>query len=1086
MSSSSQSTAQWLRARCQWLALLVLLLWLAYLSASILGSASPSSAAPTTTDDELAGKGPKRRRNHVASTPFVMNAGDTNSDQDFDGSTTIGGPLLRSGPYRAKSFSIPGISQQHLDHASQLLGVWAYQHVLNRHIFFKVDGSRTGYQNTGSSLPQGVSQLDVPPSLLEGISPTGESTPYHDGWVSYADPGWNTWFRETFWPAVFAELPDPTIATNADRPTIQYTCSNVLLENAPWCGMFSHELSSFAFDPTALPLPLAREVEDIHPSGGKMIRQVLQVEDNLPTRQELIERAGQYFRGVSKRSSLNDKDKAAIQGIRWRSMTKPSSTTEPISLDALEMQDDRASGEAYLWRTQQRYPILLALRKPDRKAASSENKFRGTFDAQKRLHGLHACFFGEMRNLSSTLDSIHQDVIQQFRPMRVHFVTNDNISQTNFIWEPTTKPEPLTLSPTQRMNLGEARKVILEGYMDLLLPVADTFLVTAGALHRVPTGCHHCRGALSKEMCRMSILSDLDRGYPVEYVLIFRPDSIVRLPFRLFVTVGQREYNLNSTQDITDAMDDTSNNAHPPSRMRLFAPEYRYSIVTDGGVTPAAMSLVSDTSFDPMSAVIVHSRVSYLLDMSWIADPVLFGSWSILNHWLEMFSIHTSCPKHGWVDKYSGEWNQRTFYRSYLRPLFRLGYASKAEGILPIELRPFDFMISLFRPHPLKNKVIFSTNVKYAPYQEQTYFKKFALRWNFAECMYYTYSPRQTNVTVVYPREKLYFRGSVGKLRMTKVPMSMCANAAVPPSVQNCYVQYQRMFYYKKGNNINNPCKPYCNVFPIFMPEGLCLNIGTPSARNKNHATFSETPMWRNESGEVLKFNVVNPQHLIGDVTYKEREKAKQQAKTTHDTALRQNRMPAAGGGGDGAERSNVDKLSFRARAEFERRAKRVGALQLTAVDKEFITTVAEEAAGAGTAQYDDGGATRKNRRSPSQEGNDDRAPTKSDDGADDRDEDVYAKQQRKRREQREMTGETVGDHSSARKQHTRLLEQPIVAAPADDGQTGDFTFRRPDGYGADAMAPIDDEQVRRERSNALRNQGLNQAPKRYRQVKKA
>ncbi len=931
---------------------------------------------------------------------------------DLDGSAVAGGPLLQSGPYRVNSFvyRIPGISQQHLDHASQCLGVWAYQRVLNRHLFFRPHGTgKPSFGHVGASLPPAVAALDVPQAILDEPQDggVGDYTRYPDiaaggddvgtvQWVSFADPRWNDWFRNVFWPAVFSTEALASVASNPSRPGIHYTCGNVLLENAPWCGMFSHEFSSFLYQPTEVAKPLLREYEDVHAAGGKMVRRVIPSEvlgGELPTRPELVRRVKEYFSTTSRRGQLNERDKKAIEGIRWRAMGRRRGDDDPvpISLDAVELANDRAAGEVFLWRTRQKYPILLALRKSDRPADSQANRFKGTFDAERRLHGLHACFFGEMRNLSETIGSLEHDVMRQFRPMRTHFVTNDNVSQTSFVWKPTTEPVPLTMSPEERSNLGFLRKIILENYTAQIFHLADTFLVTAGALHRVPTNCHHCRGALTKEMCRMSILSDLDRGYPVEFVLIFRPDAIIRLPFRLFVTVGQREVNLNVTEEVQKVLEDPENNAQPPSSMRLFAPEYRFSIVTDGGVTPAAMGLVSDVSFDPQT-----------------------------------------------IDKYSGEWNQRTFFRDYLRPLFRLGFQGRAPDVAgPIQLRPFDFMISLFRPHPLKNKVIFSTNVKYAPYQEQTYFKKFALRWQYAECMYYSYAARQTNVTVIFPKERFFFRGSVGKIKMTKVPMQMCSLAAVPPSIQNCFVQYQRMFYYKKGSAVNNPCKPYCNVFPIFMPEGLCLSIGTPSARNKNHATFSETPMWRNESGEVLKFNVVTPQHLIGDQAYKDRERAKMVARLLQQQATPISNSPQAAASSSPSPPSVPDL-----------------------VDRTSSTIAPTKAFVSRYSSY----------------------PSPDDASANPRSHVVGTNKEGRDTEHDAAIDDEPPKRSIQKDREIDSQESAWPAAPGDPLQG--FTFARPNGFG-DSSARVDDEKVRRDRSAAMRSQGLNQPPKKYRTVKK-
>jgi hypothetical protein len=199
-------------------------------------------------------------------------------------------------------------------------------------------------------------------------------------------------------------------------------------------------------------------------------------------------------------------------------------------------------------------------------------------------------------------------------------------------------------------------------------------------------------------------------------------------------------------------------------------------------------------------------------------------------------------------------------------------------GIIePLDLRVFDFQFSLFRSDPIVNAELLSLAPNYVAYQETTIFRRFATKWDTGECMRYYFIPKQMNVSSFYFNPHLFFFGEIGRVKQHRMPMRLCLGVKTPPGIQTCFAQHQKVHYYKKGRNIFNPCKPYCGVFPIVFREAMCAHVGNKGPRQRYIATFSITPMFRNESGEVLRFNLVNPQYVRGDKVWREKMKSREE-----------------------------------------------------------------------------------------------------------------------------------------------------------------------------------------------------------------
>lgn len=201
----------------------------------------------------------------------------------------------------------------------------------------------------------------------------------------------------------------------------------------------------------------------------------------------------------------------------------------------------------------------------------------------------------------------------------------------------------------------------------------------------------------------------------------------------------------------------------------------------------------------------------------------------------------------------------------------------------PLQVRVFDYQFSLYRSDPIVNAQLLSLGPNYVAYQQQTIFNKFATKWDHGECMRYYFVPKQFNVSSFYANPRLYFFGEIGRVKMIRIPQRYCSEVRTPPGIQTCFAQYQRIIFYKKGKNIHNPCKPYCGVFPLLMREGICAHVGNKGPRQRYISTFATTPMFRNHSGEVLRFNLVNPQYVIGDTLWFERQKAREDARKERD-----------------------------------------------------------------------------------------------------------------------------------------------------------------------------------------------------------
>lgn len=171
------------------------------------------------------------------------------------------------------------------------------------------------------------------------------------------------------------------------------------------------------------------------------------------------------------------------------------------------------------------------------------------------------CLFGALRNLSATLPSIQTNFIATMRPERLHIVTNDN-GYERFL--PQEEKETQTSAPKgTREKIRRAPNVIAQAKADffnhhfhLLLVQRKVkvarFMAVMDRLAEMLHGCRTCRGVFMKEMCRVSILSDV-RAPPgatswrsVELVFITRPDAIPRMP--VFLTPYQDGHRVESVR----------------------------------------------------------------------------------------------------------------------------------------------------------------------------------------------------------------------------------------------------------------------------------------------------------------------------------------------------------------------------------------------------------------------------------------------------------------------------------------------------------------------------------------------------------
>ena len=653
------------------------------------------------------------------------------------------------------------------------------------------------------------------------------------------------------------------ISPHADAPTLaQRSCDNILLRNAPWCGFNLTQLMApllfrHLVHPNQVPPVVAAPDAQQYFSSASDADLLEAVKRNA---QDILESSS------SNSSNMNEADRLMIRKIVWKDWPQ-ATAQQPFELSARDLEE--GGGEVHLPQIGDSHGVLVALWRPEDDDSNSTVDAGGKEEhtnsptnplgntssnasahpvAQEEIPGFHACMFGVRRNLSSTLEVLVSRLLAPMRPQRLHIVTNDL----------GALPPNTTMSKSEEMKL---QRQFFNSFIAMVSPFASTFLAVrhdAASKHH----CIGCAGFFQKELCRASILEDMKRGISVELVMVFRPDMYMHFPIFLQPLVSP-----------TPVVGETTKR----EKSWQLSTKPRYTIVVDKGFMPASFGIINDATITK-TTVVVHARVTFPMDLHWIGDPVVFGHWYVLNHWLQMYSVTTASGElsgmrrgtgpyiytgGGWNEVNSGEMHHTAFFYKYIRPLFSVGDRSRTAWP-PVEVKPFDFHFSLFRSDPLINKQIMSLPWNYATYQQQTIFLKYATKWETAECMHYTFVPREFNVTSFYTSE-LQYHGEIGRMRFRHVPMRYCQLVQTPPGLQTCFSQHQRIIYYKKGKNIHNPCKPYCGVIPIMFREGLCLHVGNKGPKRKFPATFSASPMIRNESGEVLRFNVVNPQYVRGD-----------------------------------------------------------------------------------------------------------------------------------------------------------------------------------------------------------------------------
>lgn len=595
--------------------------------------------------------------------------------------------------------------------------------------------------------------------------------------------------------------------------------SNILLRFAPWCGYDRSLISEWLLDPS---------------EGRRFVE----------SRGALASNAHEILKAASKpHARLSTDDAAMIGDIRWKDWIP---VVPPTMLEGVS-----PGGTVLFKRTGVRYPVLYAARKA---LPAGTEEHNAVFDGSSKLSGFHACMFGSKRNISSTIERIRTHLLSTTRPQYLHVVTSaDGIED---------------LSNQTDAFSAMSRAQLLNSYLQIVGSDASSFVVMERDLATTRHKCVICRGFFLREVCRATILSEMHRGAQVDLVMIFRPDMYMWNPVHLTPYVGDAE-------------------GHPSNAPSGVVHKWRlhttplWSLVVDKGFLPTTFGVYNDINITA-SMVVVHCRVTFPLDMHWIGDPIIVGHWTVMNHWLECFSVVTASNRLEWIDDNAGETHHAAFYRWYMRPLFELGreggFASDA-----LQIRVFDFQFSLFRSDPIVNAQLLSLGPNYVAYQQQTIFNKFATKWDHGECMRYYFVPKQYNVSSFYANPRLYFFGEIGRVKMIRIPQRYCSEVRTPPGIQTCFAQYQRIIFYKKGKNIHNPCKPYCGVFPLLMREGICAHVGNKGPRQRYISTFSTTPMFRNHSGEVLRFNLVNPQYVVGDTLWFERQRAKEEAKKDRD-----------------------------------------------------------------------------------------------------------------------------------------------------------------------------------------------------------
>ena len=605
---------------------------------------------------------------------------------------------------------------------------------------------------------------------------------------------------------------------------------------------------------------------------------------------------------------LSDEDEKMVRDIVWSPFPQGGE-------QLLHTADEGASGTFYFRNVNTRYPVQLALYNlTSTQAAKSPSRSSTAPSAASRtVPGFHLCLYGPFRNISATLPVIKANFIDTMRPERIHIVTSDYGHEDHLPADAfaTTydmpsrrgmKPTPRRVNNATKEETAAARDAYFRYNLDVFARLGvelASFIAVVDGLPLRLNGCKVCRGAFAKEMCRVAIVSDVKRSQrPAGLVFVTRPDAVPRAPLNLEVHVddgaaarGGRDagrvdragvplgsYRRHIEDELKSSDGTTSyGNQSQSFNYRLYSTP-TFSIVPDRGMAPAAMGVINDYNLSRTS-VLVHTRVTFSLDLSWIADPVLLGHWSVLQHWLMQFSIMSSSPvTTPWREAIAGERNQFAFFSTYIRPLFLLaasesrhhGAASAAQDHRrrEVSVHVFDFMVTLFRNVPAIDKHLFDLPINYAAYQEMTINRKHPTKFFRAGCMKYTFHQQYDGVASYYdPKSsQTTFWGAIGRMTFRPRPMWQCQQLNSVPGLPTCFPQFDLATVPTtfKGKRIVLPCTPFCNVLSILHPEGLCLFVGQKEHRSKHYAALSLTPMTRSyETGEVMRFNVVFPQKVL-------------------------------------------------------------------------------------------------------------------------------------------------------------------------------------------------------------------------------
>jgi hypothetical protein len=720
------------------------------------------------------------------------------------------------------------------------------------------------------------------------------------------------------------------------------TCHHVLLTTAPWCGLRTSDFNDWTMNiDTGFPpgrnqqLPMLTEQrrklyvsmsqaakEPVLPSsliplspenasfaltvGAEVLKSAWKAPH--VSRKLLLKNAKKLFTEASNVGKLNAADTEAIADLHWipwptadgspspvdyrtipnetdhnelnETIFFPPVTPSPDAGDLLSATDfpqetlERSPkhGSVFFQRVRMRYPIIFAARREDAALQTGKRPTRDTLiDEHDKVRGFHVCIFGALRNLSSTVRQIRRRYLDTMRPERIHIITNDvgvrdysaDVSHITNVSE----------------RLAAARAKLFTNYMSIT-PFAATMLA-------VPTGltkkneCLHCRGSFMKELARMSLLSDLQRNYPVEVVFVFRPDAFPLIPIHLIPFFpedralhvqgslmgyhphdrAQHKAAANTSASVSDAVPDAD-----VVQYRLVASDYPFTIVRDRGFVPTHFGYINDINITKYT-VVFHTRVSLGLDFGWTGDPVLFGHWNVVNHWLQHFSTTMGSATDMWEERQPGEKHQYRFYSRFVQPLFKAGVEAGALTHA-LDMRIFDFMFSLYRTNPSINFNLFALPINFAAYQEMTIIRAYPTKYQEGFCKHYRFVPTSVNLTQSYGKtSQLTWNGAIGKVMYTTLPMEACKRSPTPPGLPTCYPPFERVPLSSR-NAFKAPCAPFCGHSNLLAIEGICIYTGKTGKHPRtfgkpNMATYSESPISRSHiEGEVQRFNVVFPQSV--------------------------------------------------------------------------------------------------------------------------------------------------------------------------------------------------------------------------------